>query len=82
MHCLPAADHQYWEVSPRESDLNIAWKGQNHDDRLQDLEKTGIRRIDKRLSRFMEKLEKIMDEEGTHGRSLDKLTLNKEMFSR
>jgi hypothetical protein len=46
------------------------------------LEKSGIRRNDKRLSRFMEKLEKIMDEEGTNGRSLDNLVLNKEMFSR
>ena len=62
--------------------MNIASKGQNHDDHLQDLEKTGIRRNDRRLSRFMEKMEKIMDEEGTNGRSLDNLVLNKEMFSR
>ena len=49
---------------------------------FQDLEKTGIRRSDKRLSEFMAELDKIMVEEGTAGRSLNNLNLTNEVFSK
>ena len=48
----------------------------------QDLEKTGIRRTDKRLGRFMAALQKIVVEEGTKGQSVDNLNLNKEVYKR
>jgi len=49
---------------------------------LTELEKTGIRRNDKRLNGLVKKLEKILDEEGSTGRSLESLVLNKEVFRR
>lgn len=49
---------------------------------LKELERTGIRRTDKRLSSTMKNLRQFQEEDGSLGRALNCLKLNKEVFKR